>query len=90
MSRLLVVRWRDLEVEVTQLGIEVREELSIRQEDVDIVASTMVDLEHHGRSTAKRPAIDDHVLGIDLSDQRAGNTEQTRPIRAGHAHAASG
>jgi hypothetical protein len=59
-------------------------------ENIDIVAFTMVDLQHHGRTAAERPGIDVDLLGIDLTDQRAGNAKETCPIRAARTHDASG
>jgi hypothetical protein len=38
------------------------------EENIDIVAFTMVDLEHHGRAAPKRPSIDDTLFGVYLID----------------------
>ena len=45
----------DLELEITQLGIEKGQELRIRQKDIDIVALAVADLQHHRRAAAERP-----------------------------------
>lgn len=83
-----VVRWPDLELEIVQLGIEKGQ--GIRQEDIDVVALAVVDLQHHRRAAAERPRIDDDLLGIDLAYSRAGDTKKTRPVWSVRAHAASG
>ena len=50
-----VVRWPDLELEIMQLGIEKGQELRIGQEDIDVVALAMADLQHHRCAAAERP-----------------------------------
>jgi hypothetical protein len=45
----------DLELEVVHSWVEKRKELRVGQKDIDIVAFTMVDWEHHGRAAAERP-----------------------------------
>ena len=50
-----VVRWPDLELEIVQLGIEKGQGLCIMQEDIDVVALAVADLQHHRRAAAERP-----------------------------------
>jgi hypothetical protein len=38
-----------------QLGIKKGQELRIRQEDIDVVALAVADLQHHRRAAAERP-----------------------------------
>jgi uncharacterized metal-binding protein len=45
----------DLELEIMQFGIEKGQKLRIRQEDIDVVALAMTNLQHHRRAAAERP-----------------------------------
>ena len=40
---------------IVQLGIEKGQELRIGQEDIDVVALAVADLQHHRRSAPERP-----------------------------------
>lgn len=51
-SAARVLRRRNFELEIVQLWIEKGEHLRVRKENIDIVAFTMVDLQHHGRTAA--------------------------------------
>ena len=75
---------------IVQLGIEKGQELRIGQEDIDVVALAMADLQHHRRVAAERPRIDNDLVRIDLAYQRAGDAKKTRPVWSVPAHAASG
>lgn len=48
-----VIGCPDLEFKVVQLGIEKSLELRIRHEDINVMAFTMADLQHHGGAAAE-------------------------------------
>ncbi|MBR1259835.1 hypothetical protein JQ598_04460 [Bradyrhizobium sp. U87765 SZCCT0134] len=50
-----IVGRRDLELEIVQPGIEKRQELCIGEEDVDVLAVAMIELQHHRGAAAERP-----------------------------------
>jgi hypothetical protein len=74
------------------LRIKKRKLLRIIQKDIDIVAFTMIKLEHQRCAAAKRPVLNDNLLRISLANELTRDPKQLRPICPMRhvVHAASG
>jgi len=76
-----LISWRaNFEVEVRHRRGDVGQQLRIIEKEIDIVAFTMIDLQHHRCTTAKRPRRQQIVLSIDMIDDFVGLSEEIFPL----------
>ena len=69
------------EAEIGLTRIKEAQNLAIIDEDVDVVAFPVADLDHHGRAAAERPSkLMATRTFLNLIKEVTGNGEETRPV----------
>lgn len=65
--------------EVLRLRVKKRQDLRVVDEQIDVMAFAVFDLEHQRRAPTKCPTVNDQSLAVTLVDDRHGDIEQFGP-----------
>ncbi len=82
-----VAAWTQGKIEVSCFRIQKRHQLRIIHKQVDVMAFTVIDLQHERGSATQSPSIDDGYVPVCLPDDRYCNIKKFAPAtRGGRVH----